>query len=347
MGSYRKRKAPLGVQARSADHRIPGVVPWIGAGPDPRPPSLAHAAGAPPTRTLRAQHPLNAMRLLTLTAASLLFSSTALWAQAPSNGPFSEPPASVFLTQDEEAEEEEAPPQDKRDEVKELLKTLKGHAGARGKEDQQAVEVLSTLMTEFPKSGPKDKASIAKGVAACLKQKRKQNKDGAYDNVLYKATAYALGQMGEEGAKELVKWVGHKQHRGNQLLQIDLIAALGKTKSEKGIKTLTDLLGNKDFAIEAAAAKALFHFDGLKLKKRKEVFNEVLKSLTSAKNAVDADINNQDTTVRERYNAVSAPMMSTLEALSGHKESTPEKWQTWWNKNKKEDWDEMEEESNA
>ncbi len=278
------------------------------------------------------------MRILQVSTTTLFLAAAGLWA-APT---VSAAPAAPFL-QEEEADDEEAPPPDKREEIKELLKTLKGHVGKRGKEDAQAVETLQTLMTEYPQSGPKDQASIAKGVGACLKQKRKQDKDGTFDNAMYKAAAYALGQMGDDGAKELVKWVGNKQHRGNQELQVDLIDALGKTKSESGVKTLTDLLGYKDFAIEAAAAKALFHYSGLPLKKRKDVFNEVLKSLMSAKNAVDADINGQDSTVRARYNTVSAPMMSTLESLSGHKESTPEAWQTWWNKNKKDDWDEMSE----
>lgn len=284
------------------------------------------------------------MRILQASATTLLLTTAGWWAAPPVSAAPALAPLVPVLQEDEE---EEAPPPDKREEIKELLSTLKDHAKERGEEDAKAVEVIGTLMTEFPQSGPKDQASIAKGISACLKQKRKQDKEGNFDNALYNASAYALGQMGDLGAKELVKWVGNKQHRGNQALQVNLIEALGKTKSEAGVKTLTDLLGYKDYAIEAAAAKALFHFSGLELKKRKEVFNEVLKSLMSAKNAVDADINNQDSTVRARYNTVSAPMMSTLESLAGHKESTPEAWQSWWNKNKKEDWDELNESSES
>ena len=220
-----------------------------------------------------------------------------------------------------------------------MLKELKDHAGKRGKEDEEAGAIIETLMAEFPKSGPKDQESIAKGISACLKEKRKQDKEGNYDNALYGKAAFTLGTMGELGAKELVKWVGNKQHRGNLALQTELIKSLGKTKSPVGIKTLTDLLGNKDHAIEAEAAKALFHFHELELKERKKIFNEVLKSLMSAKNAKDADTTNQDATAQARYAAVSAPMISTLESLSGHKEDTPEAWQSWWNKNKKDDWD--------
>jgi hypothetical protein len=59
--------------------------------------------------------------------------------------------------------------------------------------------------------------------------------------------------------------------------------------------------------------------------------------LTSAKNAVDADAN--DTIARERYDVISAPIVTALQSLSGHNENDPAEWQRWWNKNKKEDWD--------
>ena len=283
------------------------------------------------------------MRILTGKTTTLLITSLWLWGSPAALGSTLEPNSSasipVWQEPEEEAEDEEAPPEDKREEIKELLSQLKGHIGKRGKEDKEAGDIIEQLMGEYPKSGPKDQESIAKGMGACLKVKRKQDKEGNFDNALYGKAAFTLGTMGDIGAKELVKWVGHKQHRGNLGLQVVLIKSLGKTKSPLGVKTLTDLLGNKDHAIEAEAAKALFHFDGLKLKERKKVFNEVLKALMSAKNAKDADTTNQDTTAQARYGAVSAPMISTLEALSGHKEGTPEAWQSWWNKNKKDDWD--------
>jgi hypothetical protein len=57
----------------------------------------------------------------------------------------------------------------------------------------------------------------------------------------------------------------------------------------------------------------------------------------SAKNAVDGDVN--DTIARERYDAISASMITTLQRISGHDERDPAAWQRWWNKNKKEDWE--------
>ena len=42
---------------------------------------------------------------------------------------------------------------------------------------------------------------------------------------------------------------------------------------------------------------------------------------------------------RERYNVIKAPMVTTMQALTGHDERDTSKWTRWWNKNKKRDWD--------
>jgi len=273
--------------------------------------------------------------------ASLLLLSTSAWAQMPQSEANSDPTQWVGIQ--EEGEEGDQPLPDKRDEVKELIATLKDHAGARGKEDTEAVATIELLMNEFPKSGPKDRAALAKAVADVFNQARKQNEDQTYNNDMYIAASVALSYMGPESANELVKWVDNKKHNANLVLRASLIQSLGKTKAEVGIKPILKLLGHKDIPVEAAAAQALGNYSELELKKRKEIFEEVLKALMSAKNNKDADINNQDPTKAKRYDSVSASMLTTLEALSKHKEGTPEEWQRWWNKNKKDDWDEPKE----
>ncbi|MEZ5976222.1 MAG: HEAT repeat domain-containing protein [Planctomycetota bacterium] len=176
------------------------------------------------------------------------------------------------VVQDEEDKPEELP--DKREEVKNLLENLKNHAKARGTQDADAQGVIETLMKEFPQSGPKDRVSIVKGIGQIFKEKRKQAEDGTFDNTLYLAAAYALGEMGPESVAELTSWIGNKTHRSNLLLQEKLIQSLGKTKHPDAVKPLLDLLGNKDFAIEAAGAQALNNFGELEIKARKKVFEE-------------------------------------------------------------------------
>ncbi len=247
------------------------------------------------------------------------------------------PPTPLLAVQDDEEEIKKRP--DKRAEVKELVETLDDHAGARGKEDQEAIAVVDLLLGEFKVSGPKDRASIVKEIASCLKEKRKEI-EGEPDNKLYIACAVALGEMGPESVKPLQSWIGHKQHRRDLILQATLIRSLGKTRDLKASKTLMDLLTHKDAEVQAAAAEALGNYVEVKQDLRKKIFEAILKELTSTYNAANSDVNN--TIARERRDQISAPMITTLQALSGHDERDPNKWQRWWNKNKRSNWDEEE-----
>ncbi len=227
---------------------------------------------------------------------------------------------------------------DKRPEVGTLLDKLKGHASKAGKEDRDAVAVIDQLNQEFKKSGPKDKQAIVKGIAKCFEEKRLEPKEGQpADNQLNIAAAAALGQMGPESTDSLINWIGHKDLRKDIVVQHRLILSLGQTKDKKGIKTLGLTLENKTPSVVAAAAEALGEFKDSDLATRKDIFENLLKILMSSKNAKDGNIN--DTIARERYDIVAAPIITSLGKLSKHDERDPDKWQTWWNKNKKGDWD--------
>ena len=245
------------------------------------------------------------------------------------------PVAPAPLLQDEEEI------QDKRPEIKELLGNLKQHIGKRGEQDTEAVGVIDKLLGEFPRSGPKDRSSIAKGLGSCLDQKRQDLDDGVPDNTLYMAAAVALGEMGEDAAPVLSKYIGHKRLKKNLTLQRRLILSLGKTKDAASIKTLLKLLNDTENVLIAAAAEALGEFKGAPQKVRKEAFNELLKLLVTIKNLKEGDIN--DIASRDKYDVIAAPITTTLQLLSGHDERDPEEWQRWWNKNKKEDWGEEDE----
>jgi hypothetical protein len=227
---------------------------------------------------------------------------------------------------------------DKRPEVGTLLDKLKGHAGKGGKEDRDAVAVIDQLNQEFKKSGPKDRQAIVTGIAKCFEERRLEPKEGQpADNQLNVAAAQVLGEMGPESTDSLIKWIGHKDLRKDVVVQHRLILSLGKTKDKKGIKTLGLTLENKTPSVVAAAAEALGEFKDSDLATRKDVFENLLKILMSAKNAKDGNIN--DTIARERYDIIAAPIITSLGKLSKHDERDPDKWQTWWNKNKKGDWD--------
>lgn len=227
---------------------------------------------------------------------------------------------------------------DKRPEIKEKLEKLKGHIGKRGEQDQEAVAVIDGLLQEYPSCGPKDRESICKSLSKCFDQKRQDLGEGIPNNQLYMAAAASLGEMGTEAVPILTKWIGNKKHRKNRTLQQRLILSLGKTKDPDAVEDLLDLLNDKDSVIIAAAAEAMGEFGAAKQKVRKEIFNELLKILVTTKALKDSDIN--DVASRDRWDVISGPITTTLQILTGEQETNPEKWQRWWNKNKKADWDE-------
>ncbi len=230
-----------------------------------------------------------------------------------------------------------APIADSRPEVKALLEQLDQHVSKRGKEDSQAKGAIDKLLQEFKKSGPKDREAIVKSLDRCFQAKRTDTSEGVPDNGLYVAAAVALGEMAPESVKSLMSWIGNKTHKKDIALQRMLITRLGKTRAEEGRKLLLKLLDDPDSKVIAAAGEALGEFETAEQKVRKEVFEELIKVLMTIKNEFDAD--NNDTIARERYENIAAPIITSLKRLAKHEENDPQKWQTWWNKNKKEDWD--------
>ena len=232
------------------------------------------------------------------------------------------------------------PKPDKREAVKELCAKLKTHLKERGKEDREAIAVIDLLVsTEFPASGPKDRETIVKALGDAFKERRKPTAEGVRDNQIFLSAAIALGQCGPECVAVLVPWVGHKDHRDDLQLQRVLILSLGKSKDKSAVKPLTDLLPHHQATVQAAASEALVNFAHLPLADRKEIFKAVLDQITTIKGQIDTDPNN--TTERERYDAVRAPMRSVLQAMSKQDFGEPSEWRAWWNNNKAKDWDNM------
>src|SRR5262245_34086002 len=89
-------------------------------------------------------------------------------------------------------------PPDNRPEIKAMVEEMTGHAGKRGKEDQEAIGLIDKLLQEFKNSGPKDRGMIVKGLDKNFTEKRQEDENGVRDNKLYIASATALGEMAPE-----------------------------------------------------------------------------------------------------------------------------------------------------
>jgi len=233
-------------------------------------------------------------------------------------------------------DDEEVP--DKREEIEELIDRLKDHLKQRGDEDREVIAVVDELTREFPRSGPKDKDDIVDALERVLKTKRRETDEGLPDNRIHVAAATALGTMGPESAKTLEKWIDKKPHEQDLVVQRALILSLGETAEEKTVDTLIDLLRHDRPEIQAATAEALSNFEEAELELRKDIFKSCLDVLMAVRSIIDQD--QTEIIERKRWDIISGPIMSTLQTLSGHREQDAHRWQRWWNKNKKEDWDE-------
>jgi HEAT repeat protein len=261
--------------------------------------------------------------LLRITCAVALL-STATMTAPPARA------AAASLAQD-------APP-DKRPEIADLVAKLESLIVKKGAGDMDAIGVIDQMNQEFSKSGPKDRASIVKSLSKCFEQRRLEpGEEKTVNNKLNLAAAAALGQMGPESTKVLMGWIGHKDLKKDPAVQQRLIKSLGRTHDKDGIKTLVSKLEDKDALIVSAAAEAMGEFSAMDLAVRKSLFEPLLKSLMTAKGAKDQNAN--DLVARERYDAIAAPIVTSLGKLAKHDERDPEKWQVWWNKNRAADWD--------
>lgn len=247
--------------------------------------------------------------------------------------PSAAPAAAVAYGLDQD--DEEVP--DKREVVKDLIAQFDDHVKAKGKEDTEAIAVLDKLNQEFEQSGPKDRAAIVKSVDKALLAKRKDIDENVPDIKLALACAVVLGHMGPESTKPLISAATGKKLERSEALHREAILSLGKTRDEKAIKPLLELATDKDAYVQGAGVEGLGEFREADEKFRKEIVEELIKNIMPLQAAVDAD--SSDILARERYDVVAPPTNTTLQRLTDQNIRDFHEWQTWWNKNKREDWD--------
>lgn len=255
-------------------------------------------------------------------------------------GPPVEAAPAPVLTRGEDDDEDSKP--DKRPEVKALIEQLKTHAkDTKAERDEEGIAVVDELLQEFPESGPKDRESIADAVADAVTFKRRPGEDEAPREALKLAAATALGRMGPESGKLLIKLVDHKSLRDPVKTHAAVLKSLGRVAPEKGVKPLLDMLESHVDELTAAAATGLAGYAEAEQKVRKEIFEDVLQVVIPLEELLDNADNGSGEyeEARDRYDAVSAPARDALQAMASVELRDFFELRTWWNNNKKKDWD--------
>jgi hypothetical protein len=150
---------------------------------------------------------------------------------------------------------------------------------------------------------------------------------------MWRAAAYTLGQMGEDGAEYLMKAFELKKFRDEPELRGLCLEQVGYTHAYKAYaEDLIDLLDHSEYLFIAKAADALAQFGEAPGKIRKEAIERMSKLL--AQNYEDTITDKRDEEAQRKYRMTGRAMQNALEALAGVSLDGPLAWTEWWNKNK-------------
>lgn len=223
-----------------------------------------------------------------------------------------------------------------------LVGDLQDELAHRSNDETRAKELVEKLATEFTVSGSKDRGVIVKVLERCLAAKQ----SGKPDAGLVCHATRALAAMAPESLPVLNRALDNKLLLKEPEIGRTLVLALGKTRDKGSIKELFGVLDHPDDALVAAAGEALGEYDSVELATRKQIFEEVLKTLMQAKDQKDAQAQQStdptaphDDAAARRYDTIQAALSTTLQRLSKQEPRSADLWQRWWNKNKRANWD--------
>jgi hypothetical protein len=150
---------------------------------------------------------------------------------------------------------------------------------------------------------------------------------------MWKAAAYTLGQMGENGGTYLLKAFELKKFRDEPELRGLCLEQIGYTHAyKKFADELIDLLDHSEYLFIAKAADALAQFGEAPAKIRKLAIERMSKLLAQNYEATITD--KRDEEAQRKYRMTGRSMQNSLEALAHVSLDGPLDWTEWWNKNK-------------
>lgn len=149
---------------------------------------------------------------------------------------------------------------------------------------------------------------------------------------MWKAAAYAFGQMGSGGAGYLLQAFEDDRFNKEVEFRALLVEQIGYTKDYSRAKDLADFLDHSQDAVIAAAARAMVQFRDAPGNARKLLVGNLVTRLESYHIAAT---NVEDVISVARYTTVRGPMVDALRALTREASlSEPLEWTKWWNDNK-------------
>lgn len=203
--------------------------------------------------------------------------------------------------------------------------------------DAEGVRMVDQLVAEHETLEPRQQRALLEEFRKVFLGKKRKPKDPE----LYRAVVFGLGRIGGRHAAQVLAGLidtSPWEDRDRLALVEDIFENLGRTHEESQVELLMKK-ATRDHQpeIQRAAGKALRHFADLPLRKRQEMFRDLLRAyeeIESRSKSGGGGGNSGAATARERLAMIRGAWNATLSDFSGASCRTAADWNHWWNDNK-------------
>lgn len=203
-------------------------------------------------------------------------------------------------------------------------------------QDNEAVRIIDELLPQYEGMHPRDQADFMKALTRVFSGKKRE----PGEPILYKATITALGTLGEDAGKLLVKIYQRSpfdKERDWVAMRETILASIGRTRDEKQAEFLLErALRDHNDRIKAAAGKALGEYEDSDYDLRKDLVKQLIRNYGKIEgDSRSPQINEINVIVRRQtLQTIADPWNTALSRLTTVSFRTAEEWQHWYNKNK-------------
>jgi len=226
------------------------------------------------------------------------------------------------------AKDEEPTASDKAEEYAKAFK--KGYKKMTSAEQMEGVDKLVGFYTDKAVTEKGAKKAILEGLSKLMVVR---------DKTVVAHALKKLAALGEDGVRLVLPTLNRElgQKAPEESVYETALETLGKIRSENKlvIKTLTKLLKDKENEIVGLAARTIANYGESSGKIRKELFEEILKSVEG----VYSGAQSQNQTLERKWNVIGDDAVDALSRLAHAKLADPTVARKWFNDNKKKNWD--------